>query len=184
MGESSKLRGRITALHTIIQSGGVGRCFPGVPRQREPCSILGESATFGGESVNDKVEKDMSKFDWVTERSSCSLPNVFKALRLQVIEDVRTRNALRPNNSPYEFSVAENGDDFTVLLGAKDVHRSVIFSLAEHAILVRGDEGKQMFEVTLTFTDEGECRMNVNGKERDLWQVRRMALEELLFQGY
>jgi hypothetical protein len=145
---------------------------------------LGEWATFGGESVNDKVEKDMSKFDWVTERSSCSLPNVFKALRLQVIEDVRTRNALRPNNSPYEFSVAENGDDFTVLLGAKDVHTSVIFSLAEHAILVRGDEGKQMFEVTLTFNDEGECRLNVNGKERDLWQVRRMALEELLFRGY
>jgi hypothetical protein len=26
--------------------------------------------------------------------------------------------------------------------------------------------------------------LNVNGKERDLWQVRRMALEELLFRGY
>src|ERR1019366_3237833 len=45
-----------------------------------------------------KVEKDISKFDWVTERSSCSLPNVFKALRLQTVEDVKTRNALRPNN--------------------------------------------------------------------------------------
>src|ERR1035438_8908184 len=69
----------------------------------------------GGESVNDKVEKDLSKFDWVTERASCSPPNIFKALRLQVTEDVKIRNALRPNNSPYEFSVAEHGDDFTVL---------------------------------------------------------------------
>ena len=134
--------------------------------------------------MNDKVEKDMSKFDWVTERASCSPPNIFKALRLQVTEDVKIRNALRPNNSPYEFSVAEHGDDFTVLLDAKDVQKSVIFSLAEHAILVRGDNGKPMFEVTMTFNDEGECRLNVNGKERDLWQVRRMALEELLFRGY
>jgi hypothetical protein len=41
-----------------------------------------------------------------------------------------------------------------------------------------------MFEVTLIFNDEGQCKLNVNGKERDLWQVQRMALEELLFRGY
>ena len=134
--------------------------------------------------MNDKVEKDKSKFDWVTKRSSCSLPNVFKTLRLQVEEDVKTRNALRPNNSPYEFSVEEKGDDFTVLLKARDVQRSVTFSRAAHAISVRGDKGNPMFEVTLTFNDEGECKLHVNQEERDLWQVRRMALEELLFRDY
>jgi len=134
--------------------------------------------------VNDKVEKDVSKFDWVTARSSCSLPKVFQELRLQVEEDVKTRNALRPDNSPYEFSVAENGPEFTVNLEAKDVHRSVTFSLADHAISVRDNKGNQMFDVTLTFNDEGECRLNVSKEERDLWQVRRMALEELLFGGY
>jgi hypothetical protein len=150
----------------------------------EPSSCLESGRHLGDKSVNDKVEKDTSKFDWVTERSSCSLPKVFQALRIQVEEDVKARNALRPNNSPYEFSVAENGADFSVLLEAKDVHRSVTFSVAEHAIVVRADKGNQMFEVTLTFTDEGKCRLNVNGEERDLWQVRRMALEELLFQAY
>ncbi|MGO9641989.1 MAG: hypothetical protein ACLP1Y_11870 [Candidatus Acidiferrales bacterium] len=134
--------------------------------------------------MNDKAAKDMSNFDWVTKRSLCSLSKVFNALRLQIEEDVKTRNALRPDNSSYEFSVAENGGDFTVLLEAKDVHRSVTFSLAEHAILVRDDKGNQMFEVTLTFNDEGECRLNVNEKERNSWQVRRMALEELLFRGF
>ena len=133
--------------------------------------------------MNDKVAKDMSKFDWVTERSACSLPKVFNALRLQVVEDVKTRNALRPNNSPYKFSLVENGGGFTVLLEAKDVRKSVIFSLAEHAILVQDDKGNPMFDVTLTFNNEGECRLNVNEKERDFWQVRRMALEELLFLG-
>ena len=132
----------------------------------------------------EKVEKDASKFDWVTKRSLCSLPNVFRALRLEVEEDIKVRNALRPNNSPYEFSVAENGDDVTVLLEAKDGRKSVTFSLAEHAISVRGDDGDKMFDVTLTFNDQGECKLNVNEKECDLWQVRRMALEDLLFRGY
>jgi hypothetical protein len=134
--------------------------------------------------MDDKVEKDVPKFDWVTARSSCSLPKVFKDLMLQVEEDVKTRNALRPDNSPYEFSVAENGGDFTVLLEAKDVRKSVTFSIAEHAISVRDDKDDQMFEVRLTFNDKGECRLNVNGEGRDFWQVRRMALEGLLFAGY
>src|ERR1700733_670318 len=107
-------------------------------------------------SVTEKVEKDTSKFDWVTERSSCALPKVFQALRLQVDEDLKTRNALRPDNSPYEFSLAGNGSGFSALLEAKDVHRSVIFSLAEHAILVRDEKGDPMFEVNATFSDEGE----------------------------
>jgi hypothetical protein len=133
---------------------------------------------------NGKAEKATAKFDWVTERSSCSLPKVFKTLRLQVEEDVKSRNALRPNNSPYEFSLAENAGDFTVCLESKDLRQSVIFGLSEHAISVRDGKGNPMFDVTLTFTDEGKCRLNVNSQPRELWQVRRMALEELFFRGY
>ncbi|HXM40334.1 MAG TPA: hypothetical protein VN924_03735 [Bryobacteraceae bacterium] len=96
---------------------------------------------------------------------------------------MKIRNGLRPSNSLYEFSVAENGDDFTVILQAKDVQRSVIFSLAEHAISVRDGDGGKMFEVTLTFNDAGECKLNVDDKERELWQVRRMALEDLMFRA-
>jgi len=128
--------------------------------------------------VNDKAEKD-----WVTARSLCSLPNIFKTLKQSVEADVKTRNALRPKNSPYEFSLADNGDSFTVSLEAKDVHMSVTFSLAARAILVQNDKGKQVLEVTLVFNDEGECRLKVNEEARELWQVRRMALEDLMFRG-
>ena len=133
----------------------------------------------------EKPEKqnEAPQFDWVNERFQCSLPNVFKTLRLQVEEDVKTRNGLRPSNSPYEFSVTEDSDAFTVLMQAKDVQRSVIFSLAGHAILVRDGDGGKIFEVTLTFNDKGECKLNVNEKERELWQVRRMALEDLMFRA-
>jgi hypothetical protein len=131
--------------------------------------------------VNEKTEKNIPKFDWVTERSSCSLPKVFKELRLGVEEDIKTRNSLRPDHSPYLFSVRDDLADFTVLLEGKNLNRSVIFSLAEHAIVVRDNKGNQVFEVTSIFNDEGQCRLSVNGEDRDSWQVRRMALEELLF---
>ncbi len=127
---------------------------------------------------------DAPKFNWVTQRSQCSFPNVFKDLRLQVEEDVKTRNGLRPNNAPYQFSVADSGDGFTVALEAGDFRKSVIFSLAEHAIVVKDDAGKPMFEVTLTFNDAGECRLHVQDQELESWQVRRMALEDLLFRSY
>ena len=133
---------------------------------------------------SNQAEKDKSKFNWVTERSACSLPKVFHTLRLQVEEDVKTRNAQRPKNSPYEFAVKESGSDFTVLYVAKDVSKSVIFTLDKNGILVRGGEGNQMFEVTLNFTTDGECKLIVNEEQRDFWQVRRMALEELMFPRY
>jgi len=133
---------------------------------------------------NQKEEKDKSKFDWVTGRSTCSLPKIFKALLSDVEGDVKTRNALRPSNSPYEFSVIEKAGDFSVLLKTTDAQRSVVFNLAEHAILVRDDKGNQMFQVTLIFNDVGKCKLHVNEKEIELWQVRRMALEDLMFHGY
>ena len=131
-----------------------------------------------------KTQKEPKEFDWVTERSSCSLPKVFHTLVLQVEEDVKTRNALRPQNSPYEFSMEENGSDFKVVLAAGELRSAVVFTLAEHGILVRGGEGNQMFEVTLNFSPDGHCHLVVNDQQLDSWQVRRMALEELFFHGH
>jgi len=41
-----------------------------------------------------------------------------------------------------------------------------------------------MLEVSLIFTDEGEFQLIVSEKQTESWQVRRMALEELLFEGH
>lgn len=132
----------------------------------------------------DKSRVDKSKFDWVAGRSACSLPKVFATLRAEVEADVKARNDMRPANSPYEFSVVEKGEDFSVVLTAKDLRRSVTFHYEEHAILVLDPSGNQMFEVTLVFTDEGKCRMKAKEENRESWQVRRMALEDLLFRTY
>jgi hypothetical protein len=131
-----------------------------------------------------KAGNDGGKFEWVAERSACSLPKTFLALRGQVEADVKARNGLRPKNSPYEFLVEDKDADYMVVLKAEGARQAVTFSLAEHAILVRNDRGDLMFEITVAFRDDGQCRLAVNEKERDSWQVRRMALEELMFQGH
>lgn len=142
-----------------------------------------DKSTAPNASPQNSPPKSEAKFDWITVRSSCSLPKVFHALRLQVEQDVKTRNGLRPNPPAYEFSLTEDTAAFTVRLEAQGVQKSVIFTLAEHAISVRDGIDTPMFEVTVAFDDNGNCRLNVNGEERDFWQVRRMALEELMFRG-
>jgi hypothetical protein len=153
------------------------------PVRPEGCPI--ENRTWlGDEDLSEEAENDKPKFDWVARRAACSLPKVYKALRLDVEEDVRTSNAEREDTSAYEFSIEERGKDFAVVLKAKDFSRSVTFSLEDHAILVLDNSGNQMFEITLNFDDQGRCRMKAKEENREPWQVRRMALEDLLFRIY
>jgi hypothetical protein len=131
---------------------------------------------------NSATEKDKPKFDWVTGRSACSLPKVFAVLRQQVEQDVKTRNSLRPQNAPYEFSVTVDTEAFTVFLKSQELQRSVTFKLGEHEISVLDDKNNSLFQVTVAFNDSGECRLHVNEEDREFWQVRRMALEDLMFR--
>jgi len=132
--------------------------------------------------VSEKSAADRTKFDWVAQRTACSLPRVFRTMMDDVEADVKARNDLRPENAPYEFSIEEKGNIFNVNLQAAEFRRSVTFQLEDHAILVLDSSGNQMFEVILVFTDEGKCRMKAKEENRESWQVRRMALEDLLFR--
>jgi hypothetical protein len=143
-----------------------------------------------GADVNDNhkndnaAKKSEEKWDWVGERSACTYPKIFKDLMLQVEDDVKTRNGLRPQNAPYEFSVVQSGNEFTAVLQAGDVRKAVTFTLGDHSVKVRGDDGGPAFDVYLTFTREGKCSPKVNDEPCDLWQIRRMALEGLFFPSY
>jgi hypothetical protein len=136
-----------------------------------------------GNAKNDKTAQGKPTFDWVTERSSCSLPKVFAELRQQVEEDVKTRNGLRPDHAPYEFSLTVDTAEFIVHLKAKELQHSVTFGLGDHEITIRNnDKGGASFQVTLSFNDQGECMLIVNEEKREFWQIRRMALEDLMFR--
>lgn len=132
--------------------------------------------------MSDNEELDQSSFAWVAARAACTLPTVFATLRSDVGQDVGTRNAIRPKNAAYEFVIEEKPNLFSVVLVAKDFSRAISFQLEDHAILVLDHSGNQLFEVTLNFNDQGKCRMKAKEEYREPWQVRRMALEDLLFR--
>jgi hypothetical protein len=137
-----------------------------------------------GGGMEESVERDARGFDWVTTRALCSLPHIFKQLKSSVKLDVITRNSLRPMQPTYEFWVNDGGNNFTVILEGNGIKKSIGFSLAEHAIVVKDDTGFQMFEVSVRFNDKGECKLIAADENRELWEIRRMALEELLFRTF
>ena len=130
-----------------------------------------------------KTGNEMSDFNWVKGRAACSLGMVFEKLKIDVESDIKTRNALneRTQGPPQVFTMVSNDASFKVLTAAGTRQSGVKFTLGDKAITVADSHGTTVFEATITLNDEGECRLKVNGVERETWQVRRTALEHLFF---
>lgn len=120
----------------------------------------------------------MEDFDWVTARAQCSSGKVFEKLRLQVKKDVETKNLLLADHHD-AFALVDNGDHFSVIVPSNPLLK-ITFSLTKEKISVHRRD-RLVCEGTLTLNDDGECRVKINGQQRELWQMRRMALEELFF---
>lgn len=73
---------------------------------------------------------------------------------------------------------------FTVLVSGSGVDQRVVsFHLTSKGIAVHKDGSlKPNIEASLTFNNDGECRLKIAGVEYDFWQFRRTALEELFFE--
>jgi hypothetical protein len=124
------------------------------------------------------IEKE-GDFDWVTALSACSASQIFETLKLQVKSDMETRKALQPSaDRHYEFATHER--NFSISLDHNESFHVVTFSLEKKGIVVK-DENEVMFSATPTLNNAGECRLKIDGQARTLWQVRMMALENLLF---
>jgi hypothetical protein len=138
--------------------------------------------------MNDpKEKKRMDDFDWVNALSQCSLSTVFEKLKMEVDADVKSRNALRKIDASfgaqYGFAMVDGMGSFKVILNSNRTREVVTFDLKEKSISVSDSNGL-LFEATLTLNNDGECRVKIKGEERELWHVRRMALEHLFFGIY
>lgn len=123
-------------------------------------------------------------FDWVEARSKCSLFAIFQKLKLQLRSDVERIQSLRPPDCHYGFRFTEHGPSATVLVEGNKIHESVTFLLVNGAIETRDSNDNKNLTATPTLSDDRECRLMVSGKERELWQFRKMALESLFFGDY
>ena len=131
------------------------------------------------------MKEPKEPIDWVARLSSCSLHSVWDRLKLEIESDVAARRQqLIPMGVNYGFSITPLNDDVVVsLIGNAVLPRSIKISLTDDAIVVSDGTGKELFRATLTLDNDGECRFKINGAEREFWQMRQMALEELLFRG-
>lgn len=131
-----------------------------------------------------------SDFDWVTARNECSIRKVFETLKLQVENDIKIRNESlqsdRQRRYGYSYGIAASAGGFTVFLeGVVGTRHTVIFSITQKgSIRVSNEEGDTAIEAAPTVCDDGKCRLKIDGKERELWQVRKLALEDLFFHTY
>ena len=132
--------------------------------------------------MSERPEVGKAKFDWIAQRAGCTVPRVFITLRAEVEEDVKSRNALRPEGATYEFSVVDKGNSFAVALQTAAFYREVSFVLEDPVILVLDPSGNQLFDISVTFTSMGKCTLKAKEEACEPWQVRRMALEDLLFR--
>lgn len=136
--------------------------------------------------MNDPNRKP-SDFNWVEARQQCSLQEVFEALRLGIRDDVETRNSNLPDNpDPHAqpmLKIVERGRTIRVYwhdIYGQYANLFVEFTLTAQNIVAKNHEGT-LFEATVGLNDDGDCRVKMFGKEYDFWQVRRKALEHLMF---
>jgi hypothetical protein len=132
-------------------------------------------------------DKKPDNFDWVTARHKCSAFMLFEKLKLLVSEDVELRNSIRVKNTgePY-FKLLDTGRSaFSVTAEQmeRQIHLSVMFNWRGNEITVASGQGV-IFKATVTLNNDGDCKPQIDGKEYDLWQLRKMALEGLFFRNW
>jgi len=128
--------------------------------------------------------------NWVKLRHDCSAFEMFTRLRTGVEDDVSTRNGLKKPGEEVNFRVDANDSSFTVRReGPLGVCASVKFAWTPKEISVKpySETSRAIYtadslSVTLTLTDEGECKLKLpQGEELTCWQFRKRVLEDLFF---
>ena len=126
-------------------------------------------------------------FDWVAAHATCTASSMFSRLRGGVSEDVRRRNG-QIREGPYPRFAVEDGEeehsfDVTRLDERDRVTAFVTFKRAGRRILVSGDGVDVDLTMVLAVDPAGSCRYVVGEALYAEWEIRRMALEQLFFEG-
>jgi hypothetical protein len=128
-----------------------------------------------------------ASWNWVKARAECSLYQVFKALEIGVREDVETKISLLTQRDETKFSITSSSKHFSVIRVDNlmtMIGRSVDFRCGTDDISVYAstNSGERLIlTATVGLDNEGQCKLRMDGALFDQWQIRRMALDELLF---
>lgn len=125
----------------------------------------------------------MVDFDWVTARSKCSAAVLFEQLQADVEADVARAQELLGKG--YSLQVKRHSPSMIIVILEDNLGgaSSVRFVLRNGAITAERRDETEIAKGVPTISDDKQCRLLVNGKERELWQFRKLALEGLIFFG-
>jgi hypothetical protein len=126
------------------------------------------------------------ELDWVKERAACTLINMFRSLEAAVSADIETAQSISGGRPVLKFA-SHSGKTFSVTRMFEPnlpFGESVAFICEQDAINVQWRDSKSntpMFEATVTLDNDGNCKFRVGEQTLEQWQVRRLALEKLVF---
>lgn len=125
---------------------------------------------------------DGHDFDWVRARAKCSPIQMFKEIEVGVRDDVDAINSQRHPEDRFKFTVIRNssGNYFTVIREMDNGSQQVAFELTPQGIKITKETGAEILART-TLNAGGQCRLKVDGRELQQWQLRQLALEDLFF---
>jgi len=120
------------------------------------------------------------ELNWVKARAACSLETVFASLHDGMQKDLAEANSLQAvGTGKFRIIPMDDGRAFTVRRG-ENIKPFVKVLLEDESIVVLTAQGKETtFKVGLN--DEGRCQLRSEGRGFEQWQVRKLALEDLLF---
>jgi hypothetical protein len=132
-------------------------------------------------------------FEWVVARAKCSASEVYSDFAIQIKSDVDKRNnVLSGKERKHEINFSFNGGyQHTSLIvaaqkGGQILAESrlahVIFTKVPEGIAAEYSDGKKLTGF-LTLSQDGECRLKVDGVEYSFWQFRKLALEPIFFDA-
>ena len=129
-------------------------------------------------------------FNWVQAKLDCSLSEEFLKLGVQAKNDVTCRKRSLERKDGYDLSFSETGEDKSELVVSRDPLEGVLGCKAEVTFRLRNDHisvtpiSNDPLILRIGLNDEGDCRYTINGKgQYQPWQVLKLALEQILFEG-
>jgi hypothetical protein len=139
------------------------------------------------------MNQNDSGFEWVIERAKCSASEVYQDFARQLKHDVELRNEAlsgkeRKNEVNFTFSggrapaslfvAAQKGGQFLQEIRLAQV----IFTKVPEGIEAEYTDGTKVVG-SLTLSQDGDCRLKVDGVEYSFWQFRKLTLEPIFFDA-
>lgn len=129
------------------------------------------------------------ELDWIQARVNCSIERVFLALHRMAVDGVQK---LPTDWGAFDYEVLQQSKSLFVVVARQEGRhiKSIRFERTNGGLLVvtpadpRGPAAKPLFTAVPRFGEDGTCRLQLEGDGEllYLWQVSRLALEELLFE--